>query len=139
MSFLTEKLHHLKVMKKRTFHELCQELCCPNIVMKKKCMYGECDNCCTKSLPVQLSAERCTEQTFYQHWSSRLESRIDKNDKPLSVRVVVKDRVSCTIEKLICDTETLLTSFLKHVYNVEHQYEKMKEKRVRLDDNEVLF
>jgi len=139
MAFMTEKLYQMKVVPKKSMHELCSQLCCPDTTSRKVCMYGECSHCKTKSLSVVPSAEKLNEQIVYQKWSSRCESRLDKNDKPIKVRIVVKDKISCTLSELVSETESILPSFLKHVYNIDHQYVEMKEKRLALQCNEVLI
>ena len=83
--------------------------------------------------------EKMDEKIVYSQWTNKTEARLDKNQKPITVRVVTKSKISCTIRELIQATENQLAVYMTHVYNVRHQYKQMRDMRTRLQQNEVLI
>jgi len=138
MAFMTDKLHQLKIITKAaSTDELCARMCCNN-TSSKKCMYSDCAVCKNKQLPVVVSPEKMDEK-MYSQWANKTEACLDKNQKPITVRVVTKSKISCTIRELIQATENQLAVYMKHVYNVGHQYKQIRDMRTRLQQNEVLI
>ena len=138
MSFMTSKLEQMKILPKTTgCRELCAQMCCHNVSSNKKCMYGECSKCKTKQLPVTLSG-RGDEEIQYHQWENVTEARLDKHKNPFNVRFVSRTKITNTIEAVIGNVEKQMPAFMKHVYNVDHQYLQMCDMRDHLQHNEVL-
>lgn len=136
MDFMLHKLHFLKILKSTSTSDLCSSVCCSS--NDKKCMYGECSKCTVKTLP-GISQDNGEEQIFYHQWINKTEKRIDKKKNDLTVKFVAKVKVVSTVQELVSNVEKQLPAYLKHVYNVGHQFRSLREIKTKLNDNEVLI
>jgi len=140
MTLMTDKLHLLKVIENQRDKEFCAQMCCTNSETLKKCMYRECSTCQEKDLFVTvMSQEKAKEETYYHQWSNKTEDRIDKKKQPLTVRIVSKSKITCTVEELINATRKQLPAYMKHVYKIEHQYDRLRYMKMHMSADEALI
>ena len=72
-------------------------------INSQSCMYNECKLCRSKHVVFTEKVDNGAEVTWFQ-WISKTEKRVTRqangNDKTFTVRVVVKERISGTVESL---------------------------------------
>ena len=107
---------------------LIKEMVCNNGTSDKRCMYGECEKCQNSKLPT-TSYNRKLVGTIveYEEW--------EKQEKG-----TVKVKKEMNIENLIEEIETFIkTKFLRHLYNIRHQYRELTQIKENLQERDVLL
>lgn len=133
--YLLEKMHQLKIINIKTPYEICKQLACNS--NKKQCMYRECSICRDRKF---MSVEgNLDKNIFYYKWISKTEDRIDKNKKPIKVRITLKEKITCTVKELIESANSSLSKFLEHDFNARHQFVQIKKIKETLKENEAVL
>lgn len=124
LEFMAGKLLFHGVINTRTLGILSKQLTCKGAAAKT-CMYRECHDCVNKRIERQ-SAVNYGQLVTWNLWKSRTESRVRRvkdKDEEFTVKIIVKDLVTGTIEQLIDDFEAELKKRgCRHLYNIEHQF-----------------
>lgn len=106
------------------------------------CMYNECKLCRSKSVSFTKTLSDSLEISWSE-WISKTDKRVrqqaDGIEKIFVVHIVVKERITLTVNALkerLC-SEMKLYSI--HAYNIRHQYKQLKDLREQLKNNECVI
>lgn len=131
LEFMARKLHSLKILQCTNIELLAQELSCD--AKNKDCMYGKCIKCKT-TIP-GVSQYDPVQQIEYQQWQlSNKEREVDGEIKKF--KVTEKVNVASSLETLVKEFGSKLSSFRNHLFNIRHQYQmhqKLKETMTKED------
>lgn len=107
----------------------------------KKCMYGDCVECKSKTLD-PLPPEVFEKNIQYYQWE-KLELAVETKDENVSVK---PKRITKKVEyeKVAYDVYSMLEKqlkprFTRHIYNIKQQYHAIRELRKSLKNNEAMF
>lgn len=119
----------------------CARVCCN--VESKECMYRECDNCQDKldkmtQMSDGMTQEELNRTVSYCQWSRKTETRSIKGKDKL-VTSTYKAVHDTDVRGLFNEFESQIVPFMKHVYNMRHQYRTIKSKKENLRQNEMLL
>lgn len=133
--FLVDKLHEKNLLPSKRADDVPDLVCCAG--RKKLCMYRKCKNC--SGCRLLTRDEDLNNQTvnFFQ-WERVSETRMIKGSEKV-VKRTVKRKYEGKVSDVLHRFNKLLAGFLKHVYNIRHQYKETKEKLENLGENEVLL
>lgn len=135
VQFKFSRLKQYGILKCNTLKEACESMCCN--AMKKECMYRECSMCKDKCLETNDYEEG--KQVWVYTWQNRHEQRVVK-DKTQAVQITVKEKVFSTLSILVDEmNKELKNKFCRHVYNITHQYEKLKILKENIADKECII
>lgn len=135
MQFVVEKLHRIKVLAEKNAEKVCAELCCN--VASKECMYRECVKCQDKVIEHNLTQDELNENVAYFQWSRKTENRSIKGKDKL-VTSTYKAVLNTSVTGLYSEFKLKIVPFMKHVYNMRHQYRSLKSKKDHLQQNEIV-
>ena len=131
------KLHRLKIINESNPDKVAESLVCD--VTRKECAHRECRTCQMKELPNALTDERAGEQVTYYQWVNRTEEISTKTGSK-TVTKTLKVLEQSTIETLLNETATLLREkYVKHIFNIRHQYKTMKELKDNITERDAVI
>jgi len=134
-----EKLFRLKAITTQDTNELIKQLVCDD--RKYECSYGLCNDCKNRTVltPETYNEELASERVIYQQWVNRA-TEIHTKEGPKQIQRTSKVEENETIETLLSETNKLLRQrFLKHVFNIKHQYHELKQVRDCLPETEAII
>ncbi|CAH0546986.1 unnamed protein product [Brassicogethes aeneus] len=132
--FLLHKMYQLKIIKSKKLDSVCSIFCC-NII-DKSCMYRQCRECSNKKIDV--STDLLSTMHTVMQWKRISEIRQIKG-KDKEVHRMVKGCNQISVKDMMVMFEKQLAPFLKHQFNMCHQYREIKQKIASLDHNETLL
>jgi len=135
LSFLAEKLYQLKLIETSDLERLTKTVSCDTT--RKDCMYGECENCKDKTVPLS-SMYDSVKQVSYTQWGTEEKAKMDDQEGP-KVKISVKQIVEGTQEQLAEQFHTHLSKFKKHSFNIRQQYAYYRELRKSMATDECLI
>ena len=130
--FLIQRLAHLKLVLKNNARKFIESLVCN--VNNKDCMYRVCSKCKNRKLK---NTKNIADNTFYYRWITQKVSRVGAKNKIYNVTLTEKEKVVCTVSKLIDEVNSQSHSYLKHVYDTTHQFDFQQKNLSQLVYNEV--
>lgn len=113
-----------------------ESLCCHTTL--QACMYRTCAQCKPKTIINKESNLDFSTTIFYYQWLRSAETRTIKG-KEVVVKLTSKQRVRCTIEKLVETFESEIPKILPHSYRVWHQLNFSKTLKETMTPNEVIL
>jgi len=135
LSFLAEKLYQLKLIETSDLERLTKTVSCDTT--RKDCMYGECENCKDKTVPLS-SMYDSGKKASYTQWGTEEKAKMDDQEGP-KVKISVKQIVEGTQEQLAEQFHTHLSKFKKHSFNIRQQYAYYRELRKSMATDECLI
>ncbi|KAL7381234.1 hypothetical protein ABVT39_002539 [Epinephelus coioides] len=135
LSFLAEKLSQLRLIQTSDLERLVKLVCCD--ITRKDCMYGDCETCKDKRVPL-LSTYDGAEKVTYTQWGTEEKAKMKDQDGP-TVKISIKHNVESTQEQLAELFHTHLTKFKKHFFNIRQQFAYYRELRESLGTDECLI
>ena len=135
LSFLAEKLSQLKLIETSNLEALTKIVCCDTA--RKDCMYGECEHCRDKTVPLSSTYDSA-ERVSYTQWGTEDKATMNDQEGP-TVKITVKQIVEGTQEQLAEQFQTLLSKFKKHSFNIRQQYAYYRELRKSMATDECLI
>ena len=82
-------------------------------------MYGECDDCKNRIVPL-LNSYNGAQKVTYMQWAT--EDKAKSNDEESSVaKITVKQTIESSQEELVERFHTHLTKFKRHLFNIRQQ------------------
>lgn len=135
LSFLAEKLNQLKLIETSDLERLTKTVSCDTT--RKDCMYGECENCKDKTVPLS-SMYDSVKKVSYTQWGTEEKAKMDDQEGP-KVKISVKQIVEGTQEQLAEQFYTHLSKFKKHSFNIRQQYAYYRELRKSMATDECLI
>src|SRR5258705_8039511 len=107
----------------------------------KACAYRECTQCKDKSVDVHISSPSLP--TSLYSWNNRQEDRQkssrDGANETITVKMVVKERVHCSVEDLAVLFLKEMVPMTRHIFNIDYQYETMRSLKNSLSVNECIL
>ncbi|ROL48480.1 hypothetical protein DPX16_2187 [Anabarilius grahami] len=96
LSFLAEKLNQLKLIETSDLERLTKTVSCDNT--RKDCMYGECENCKDKTVPLS-SMYDSVKKVSYTQWGTEEKAKMDDQEGP-KLFFVNGDTVEQALERM---------------------------------------
>ena len=113
-----------------------QLTCSPD---NKDCMYGQCDKCKNKKIPVSMTKIQKERQVTWPEWQTVREERILKRGEKKTVCITVKKDMSGTIDDLYDEFHRSAVAYKKHLFNLTNQQRYYKTLKNTLQQNEALI
>jgi len=133
------KLSQLKVILDKDPDMVARSLVCEQF--SKACAYGECKECKERTIRKndEFEDDMMGQQISYHQWVNRAET-INTKDGTRTVQKTVKQTEFSTAENLLKETTELMREkYIKHIYNVSHQYKVLKEKKDNITNSEAVI
>lgn len=118
LGFLAEKLFHLKLIGSSNL-EILTELVCSD-TGSKACMYGECEECKNRIIPLSSSYNGAQKVTYMQ-WVTEDKAK-SNNEESWVTKITVKRNIESIQEKPAERFHSNLTKFKRHLFNIRQQY-----------------
>lgn len=132
--YILYKMKQLKIIRCMKFDSVCSLLCCN--INRKECMYRQCPTCSARKITLDTSL--IDEPVTFCQWKRVVEKRNIKQVEK-TVQRMIKEKIHTNTKEMMSAFEEQLTPFLKHHFNMRHQYNKIREKVENLSDNEALL
>lgn len=99
-------------------------------------MYRTCSKCKDKFFPTTLDPSRKENIIAWDEWVTKsvplTKQYKDGSAEAKDVRNVFLEKRHTSIEKLVELTQDHLPNFSRHIYNVRHQYERLRSLREKM-------
>ena len=132
-SLIIAKLSYLKVLHSNSSHSFIKSVTCD--IKNKDCMYRNCINCKNRRVKNVGDETVC----FYYQWVTEKIRRTGARNKIFDVKVTSKKKITSSISKLVIEINSMTSLYLKHVYDMMHQYSFLHDTKINLNFNEVLI
>ncbi|XP_069394767.1 male determiner protein Mdmd(III)-like [Paralichthys olivaceus] len=136
----TKKLHQLGVIDTSSPRDLVLASVCS--VDNLSCMYRTCNKCKDKTFPTTLDPSTKGNIIAWDEWVTKSVPLIkrckDGSTEEKEVRNVLLDKRHTSIEKLVELTQDHLPNFSRHIFNIKHQFERLRSLRETLTQNDVV-
>lgn len=136
MDLILSCLNQAKILLFSKHQSLVEYLCCDRY--RELCISRECEKCKTRQIPYQKFDNSISIK--YNNWQSIIEEIEDiKTKKIRKVRKYTKKTIISTPRDIILKLENNLEGFLKHEFNIYHQYQIVKSLKDNLNENDCLI
>ena len=103
-------------------------------------MLKKCADCKSKTIVIDIPEFQKTRTVFLYKCITKIEERSTTiKDKFITVKVVTKDKIYCSIDDLIKELNLSLSKCLHHFYNIKHQFKLKQEMKTNMTENEVMI
>lgn len=134
MQLMFEKLKYLDIISVQNLRELCKTVVCD--INSESCMLRKCEKCKTK-VPNINTFDNSTDTT-YKLWKIMKENRMTRG-REKEIRRTVKTELKITKKALLLKFLEALDRFLKHQYNITHQYVATTQMKTNLSEGEIFM
>lgn len=133
-----KKLNQLGIIAKSSPNDIVQASVCSDNDMS--CMYRTCSSCKHKTFPTTLDPSLKGNIIIWEECVTKSVPKkgTDGSTEEKEVRNVFLEKRHTSIEKLVELTQDHLSNFSRHIYNIKHQYERLRKLRESLTQNEVV-
>lgn len=131
--FLVTALRGAKVIKESNSHDILKSLVCS--ARKEKCISKLCKHC--KDNEIQFHVDADINLKYFQ-WKPITEDREIKG-KVKKIKRTIKSEEVGPITKIVEIFKKALPKYIRHVFNMLHQTEKLKKVKEALKEGELLF
>ena len=126
-----------EVIKSSSIEEIIRDACCNQT--SKDCMYGVCENCDTKKLPMNISSKDETKQISWKQWETRKEKRTLLTGMEKEVSITEKKETFGNINECIHLFNEMIWIYKKHYYNIHMQSTFLKKVKTELNENKAVI
>lgn len=135
-----KKLHQLGVIETSSPKDIVQASVCSDDDMS--CMYRTCSSCRHKTFRTTLDPSTKGNIIIWEEWVTKsvpiTKKCKDGSTEVKEVRNAFLEKRHTSIEKLVDLTQDHLSNFSRHIYNIKHQFERLRRLRESLTQNDVV-
>ncbi|KAI4829768.1 hypothetical protein KUCAC02_001438 [Chaenocephalus aceratus] len=132
-----KKLHQLGVIGTSSPRDIVQTIVCSD--EEKSCIYRTCSNCKDKTIQTTLDPSTKGNIIVWEEWINKsvlvAQKSKDGSTQEREVRKVFPEKRHTSIVEL---TQDHLSNFSLHIYNIKHQFERLRKLRETLTQNDVV-
>ena len=137
--FKIKKLHQLRIVATPSTTEIVESCVCSSSDME--CMYRRCIQCQGKTFPTAIDPSTKDNIISWYQWVTRT-VKITKKGKDGSLEEInakntALEKTHTSIKKLVDLTQEDVNKLTFHVYNIQHQFQRMKPLKGSLTEKEV--
>lgn len=134
IALVVDALKKNKIINEQTVDGIMKTICCD--ITNQKCLERTCDKCYERE--VEFNNFEKTGTITYATWRTKKVIITIKN-KEKTVNKTVKETVCCKIEELCNIFRKMILRFMKHHYNMLHQFRSVKLAKENLKADDVLL
>ena len=138
--FKIKKLYQLGVIATSSPRETVQASVCSADDMS--CIYRTCSNCKNKTFPTTMDPSTKGNIIVWEEWVTKSVSFTKKckdgSTEEKQGRNAFLEKRHTSIEKLVELTHDHLSNFSRHIFNIKHQFERLRSLRETLTQNDVV-
>lgn len=135
-----QKLHQIGVTNTMSTTDLVALSVCDKENIE--CMYGRCEACKDRTFPVVVDPTTKNNTVSWSEWVTRSTPMTKKlqngTTTGFEMKITGLEKKVATIEKLVELTKTDLPRFCTHLYNIWHQFTRVKQLKETLTENDVI-
>ncbi|KAL4711611.1 hypothetical protein ACJJTC_003628 [Scirpophaga incertulas] len=133
-NLICQKLKQLEMIEESSLNCVCDAMVCSQTNID--CMTRNCETC--RDRCVCFKEFDGSENITYKQWLNITETRTIKGQEK-DIRRTVKTAADCTKRELVNTFFDMVPKFLKHKYNIWHQYQAIHKVKQQLKPGEVLL
>lgn len=136
VNFKSEKLKQLHILETDDLYSLAKQIVCDTNI--KECMYGNCNICKEKKVSFLNECSNTGDMIEFFEWKTLRREVVTKESTKI-VTITVKEREKCSLEVLMQEFDKELRKCLPHIFNISHQFMKIRELKEKLTDQDALL
>ncbi|KAJ8369677.1 hypothetical protein SKAU_G00097050 [Synaphobranchus kaupii] len=135
-----KKLHQLGITRTMSSTEVVASSVCDAVDID--CMYNRCDKCKKATFPVEMNPNTKDNIVSWEEWVSRstpvTKKHQDGSTSEFEVKNTILEKKFASIERLVDLTKEDLPRFCTHLYNIGHQFTRLKMLKDSLTEDQVV-